>query len=271
MQESFAQNKITFIEPNVSITYDSNVFVQKNRYSNTIYGEAYDFYFKKIKAPLTHIHILAGFTKTKPSKKLQDSIVIVTVNDVKSSKEAKRDLVYAESKPVSINGFSCIGLIMKDNKSDYHIMIKGLSIFEDGTSEFQYISSGRKELDKEYEILKSFLSGFKSYTINQIKDEDAALQKKYTITIVPKENKFPSTTFTGLVQVKERLTNKIVEARITQAHGEFEEMFSPQPDGSMIISCFDKQTGKIDKKGYLVVLNSFGKRVNLPFSFSYQR
>lgn len=74
-------------------------------------------------------------------------------------------------------------------------------------------------------------------------------------------------TYLGIVSIKEPLENKISEVRLTGSAGQ--EIFAANENGEVPILSNDKEKGTITKKGELILLNSFGKKVKLPFSFSY--
>src|SRR6187402_1131839 len=70
-------NSYKFIEPNISVSYDSNVLKITQRYSNTFYKtESYDFSYQGDTAKKALIHISASNPTEYPPKKQRDSLIL---------------------------------------------------------------------------------------------------------------------------------------------------------------------------------------------------
>jgi hypothetical protein len=96
------------------------------------------------------------------------------------------------------------------------------------------------------------------------------IKNKYSVSVtqLTKDGNDSSVTYRGLVKINGTLTNRIIEVRIGTTISK--EIFVPDSEGQQIfITLNDKNKGRIFKQGEIILLNSFGKKVNIPFSFSY--
>jgi hypothetical protein len=272
---SFGQkNSYRFIEPNISISYDSNRFEITNRYSNTSYEtESYDFEFKADTINKATINITANHPIDVPSRKMRDSLMLLSLSQIKNMENDSFAIVSYDKQVREINGFGCLGFVGYDKShKQYATLISCFHFSSDDYTELKYTSINRDNLDADYTVLKNFLSGFKAYSEKEIADEDNLIKSKYTVIVLPEKTtsddfQHRPKTFFGIVKTKEKLENTIKEVRITNDIGD--EIFSPGQNGSVPIICNDKEKGKLVKKGELVLLNSFGKSVKIPFTFSY--
>jgi hypothetical protein len=272
---TFAQkNSYKFIEPNISISYDSNRFQITNRYSNTSYEtESYDFEFKPDTVNKVNINISANSPIDFPPRKTRDSLMLLGLSKIKSTKNKSFDIVSYDQQVRDIDGFSCLGFVSYNKRNkQYATIINCYHFSTDDYTEIKYLSINKNNLDADYELLKNFLSDFKTYSEADIINEENLIKSKYTVIVIPEKtttNGYQNSpeTFVGIVKTKEKLENTIKEVRLTNDFGK--QIFSPEPNGSVSISCNDKEKGKVIKRGELVLLNSFGKSVKIPFTFSY--
>jgi hypothetical protein len=273
----FAQktNAYRFIEPNISIAYDSNVYKITNRYSNTVYEtEAYDIELKAGSLSKTYIHIKAEHsTMGHMPRKTQDSMALLGIKDVLDMAGDSLSFVDYDKAVRDINGISCLGFVSyhKENKQ-YNTMITCWHATNDDQTSIEFISAGKASLDANYEMLKPLLTGFRSYSQADIAAEEKLISNKYTVVVTPSKTdtgnfQYRPKTFLGIVTTKQKTAHTIKEVRLATSYGK--EIFSPEPDGTIPIMCNDKDKGTITKKGELIVLNSFGKNVKIPFTFSY--
>lgn len=263
------QNTYKFIEPNISISFDSNYFKVIQGYSNSTYEtEAYDFLYKNKMTEGT-IHVAASPPIKYPKKDLLDSLIVSDFNKMKNIINDTLSIVDIDSKIRTIDDFSCVGLVAYDKiHKEYGAMIKCFHFSENDHTEI-VLMSNEKKLDSGYLILSRFLNGFKSYSQKEIEDEDKMIKDRYSVSVTQlKKDNNDSFTYKGLVKINEPLTNKIIEARIETSSGK--EIFVPDSVNQQItITLNDKNKGRISKEGEIILLNSFGKRVSLPFSFLY--
>lgn len=267
------QNTYKFIEPNISISYDSNYFKIRQRYSNTFYEtEAYDFSYQGDSTKKVTIHIKAAQPIEFPPKQLRDSLILAGLDEIKNAQNDTFSITSIDKKVRDINDFSCVGIVGYDKvRKEYATIISGYHFSENDNTEISFMSNG-KDLDKEYAIITSFLNGFKSYSKKEADNEDELIKSKYSVQVVPTQTAIDNfmyrpKTYVGIVSTKQPLQHKILEVRLTGSIGQ--EIFTPDDNGVVYIISNDKEKGTVVKKGELVLLNSFGKKVKLPFTFSY--
>jgi len=266
-------NSYKFIEPNISVSYDSNFFKITQRYSNTFYNtESYEFSYERDPAKNATIHINADHPIEYPPKKERDSLMLAGIQEIKSTVNDTFSIVNIDKQIRDINGFSCVGLVGYDKLSKkYSTLIEGYHFSVKDNTEVRYISRGH-DLEMEYQILTSFLSGINSYSQSEIDNEDSLIKSKYTVAVTPTTTvidnfKYRPMTFVGVVSVNQKLEHKISEVSLSGSLGQ--EIFSPNESGQVPILTNDGEKGSITKRGDLVLLNSFGKKVKLPFTFTY--
>lgn len=266
-------NAYKFIEPNISVSFDSNYFKIGNRFLNTTYEtEAYDFYQGDL-SKKARIHIQAGQPIELPSKRERDSLILAGIEEIKNTANDSFSIVNIDKQIRDINGFSCVGLVVYDKiEKTYSTIIGSYHFSDDDNTEVNYMSNA-KDLEAGYNVLTSFLTGFHSYSKQQIDREDSVIKNKYTVVvaqakIVPGDLKDRPKTYIGIISTKEKLNNTIAEVRLKSSFGF--ELFTPNKNGQVFILSNDTGKGTVDKEGELVLLNSFGKKVKLPFSFTYQ-
>lgn len=266
-------NAYKFIEPNISVSYDSNYFKIEKRYSNTNYEtEAYDFSFFFDTTKKTTIYIKADHPIEYPPRRVSDSLILKGLEEIERTQKKPFTIKNIDQHVRDINGFSCVGIVGYDKKNNEYATIISCYHFSDNdNTEVKLISNG-SDLENEYKTLVNFLRGFKSYPIKEIEAEENTIKNKYTVLITPAEAvidnfEYRPKTYLGIVSIKEPLENKISEVRLTGSAGQ--EIFAANENGEVPILSNDKEKGTITKKGELILLNSFGKKVKLPFSFSY--
>lgn len=264
-----AQNAYKFVEPNISLSFDSTVFKISHRYSNTTSEtEAYDFSYNDIHAQ-GNIHVAAFQPVKYPEKKLLDSLLLSDLNEMKQRINDTLRIVEIDFQVRTVESFSCIGLVGYDKiNNDYGTMIKCFHFSPDDRTEIVLISN-EKKLDSSYSLLSGFLSGFKSYSIKEIENEERMIQEKYSVSVtqMKRDGNDSSATYKALVKINEPLTNKVIEATVRTRTGK--QVFLPDTHQQITITLKDTNKGKILKHGEVILLNYFGKRVKVPFNFSY--
>lgn len=269
----FAQNSYKFIEPNISIAYDSNQFKISKRYSNTTYEtESYDFLYTGDPGKKATIHIRAAYPAGLPSKQTQDSLILASLEEIRDIDNDTFAIVELDKKPRNINGFSCAGAVGYDKMRKEHSVFIGCHYSSNNNNtEINLISDGNN-LESGYVILQSFLKSFKSYSRAEIDKEDELIKNKYTVVVTPTQDivnnfQYMPKTYVGIVSTKQPLQHTISEVRMESSFGL--EVFTPAENGKLYIRAVDGEKGEIKKEGELILLNSFGKKVKIPFSFSY--
>ncbi|MGG9963125.1 hypothetical protein [Ferruginibacter sp. SUN106] len=263
-----------FIEPNISVSYDSNNFQITNRYSNATYEtESYDFEYKVDTINRVRISINANHPIPFPPKKTQDSIMLLGLEEIKATENDSFAIVSYDKQVKNINGFSCIGFVGYDKiNKQYATVISCYHFSADDYTEIKLLSTNKNNLSADYELLQGFLNSFKAYSKAAIAKEEKLITSKYTVTVSPvktviEDFQYRKKTFVGMVKIKGKMEHTIKECQLINDFGK--EIFIPAPDGSILIMCNDKKKGTVIKKGALVLLNSFGKTVKVPFTFSY--
>ena len=272
-QSDSVPNSIKFIEPNISVLYDSAFFKVTQRYSNTFYEtESYDFSYQGDSTKKATIHIKADHPIKYPPKQERDSLILAGIDEIKKTVNDTFSIANIDNQIRDINGFSCVGFVGYDKISKRYSTLIGCYHFSDmDNTEVSYISKGN-DLEMEYQILMSFLSGFNSYSQREIDHEDSLIKSKYTVVITPAtmviDNfKYRPKTYIGVVSINQKLEHKISEVRLNNSLGQ--EIFSPSESGQVPILSNDNEKGNITKEGQLILLNAFGKKVKLPFTFTY--
>lgn len=270
----FGQNSYKFIEPNISISYDSNYFKIGTRYSNTFYEtEAYDFSCNGDKKRNVRLHIKADHPIQYPSKPTRDSLFRQQLNEIKDFDVDTFAFKIITKELKEINNFNCFGYVAFDKKSkQYGTVINCYNFSPDDYTEVRLSSKG-KDLDEEFMTLTSFLNGFRSYSKDTIAKEDSIIKHKYTVLITSTNTKsdvfkFSPMTYSGIASIKEKLEHRVSEVRLTISIGG-QQIFSPDETGQVPITSRDDEKGEVIKNGEFVLLNSFGKKVKLPFTFTY--
>jgi len=266
-------NSYKFIEPNISVSYDSNFLKITQRFSNSFYKtESYDFSYQGDTAKKALIRISAGNPTEYPPQKHRDSLILAGIEEIKSTLKDAFSLIDIDKQIKDINGFSCAGIVGYDKLSKkYTTFIKCYRFTDIDNTEVNYFSKGN-DLKIEYQILTPFLSAVKSYSQKEIDHEDSLIKSKYTVVVNPTETivenfKYRPKTYIGIVSVSQKLEHKISEVTLTGSLAQ--EIFSPNEDAQVPISSNDSEKGSVTKRGELILLNSFGKKVNLPFTFTY--
>jgi hypothetical protein len=268
-------NAYKFIEPNISVSYDSSLFKISNRYSNSFYEtESYDFACQLDKANNIIIHVEADHPGPVLFQRTIDSVMLIDLKRMRNEIPKSLSIISIDRAVRHWNGFSFIGIVAYDKKKkEYGTSVRGFHVTENDKTEIRYFSKGRDDLEKGYGILKLFLKDFKSYSENQFEKEDSLIKREYTVHVqatkeLPDELRMRKRTFLGTVIVERPLKQKISEVRIDMSIGQ--EIFLPNDMGTTTIVCYDEKKGVVEKTGELIVLNSFGKKVKIPFSFSYE-
>src|SRR6185312_5011790 len=199
-------NSYKFIEPNISISYDSNRFQITNRYSNTSNEtESYDFEFKPDTVNKVNISISANHPIDFPPIKTRDSLMLLSLSEIKNMENDSFAIVSYDKHVRDINGFGCLGFVGYDKtKKEYATLISCFHFSPNDYTEMKYVSTNKNNLDGDYEILKNFLTDFKTYSGADITNEENHIKSKYTVIVLPSKtttNDFQHRpkTFVGIV------------------------------------------------------------------------
>ena len=76
-------------------------------------------------------------------------------------------------------------------------MISGFHLSDSDKTEIRYSSINRNDLEKEYEILKTFLSEFKAYSKTAITKEETQIKSKYSLLWLDQQKPLLTTSSIG--------------------------------------------------------------------------
>lgn len=266
-----------FIEPNISITYDTNIYKKDRYYSNSLHGtQAFDF--KRIKNSEKRVTLYVK--ASQPAKKLIsltfiDSFMLAGISQVLLSLNDSVNITDVDKSVRHINGFSCVGYVIASSYSkEKAVTILCNHFSQNDATQIEYIGKSQYNLDEAYSYVSEFLSGFKSYSSSEIENLDSLVKSKYSITVIP-SNKIKSNfnyrniTYEGIVIINPKPEETIKEVRINISYGH--EIFKPESNkDGILITAYDKEKGEILRKGELILISKYGKEINIPFQIRYE-
>jgi hypothetical protein len=263
-------NAYQFIEPNVSLKYDSSFLKPSSRYSNPVYGtETYGFSCSipnRIKATA---QISTGLPAKNADQRYQDSVSNALIKQI--NRYAGDSITVKATRPIRYKGFQGYAFITLRKKSkEFDISFACTKFFDDGLCKIYYISTSKTAIngfDKDSTIVTNLIDGIDAYSKKDFEQEAGLLKQKYTIVVdsIGRPSGFPSieATYFGMVKVKEKLENTILSIDMGY------QQFFPDYKNEIIVYFKDAEKGRIEKKGELIMLNKAGKQVRLPFTFAY--
>lgn len=251
-----------FIEPNISFSYDNSLLNVKDSSANAVHGtESYGFTLHQPNRMRSYMQVSADIAVIPPVQASSDSLYKALVNQI--NRYAGDSIIVQTKKFISYKGFTGLGYIALHKKqATYSVAFSGAKFLEDGTCKVYYMSMDKKpitSLDDDYVKFTALLDGIQTYSKKDIQKE--ALE--YTVVVDSVSISMPDVTYTGMVRVKEKMNHPVHSVRMDY------QSYFPDYRGHVIIFCHDADKGKIEKKGELIVLNEIGKKVAIPFSFTY--
>ncbi|MFK7058709.1 hypothetical protein V3Q90_01045 [Flavobacterium oreochromis] len=267
---SYAQLSYKFIEPNISISYNKELFEISNRYSNTYYNtENYDFKVKN-KSNIT-ITVKADYPPKKiRSVEFMDSVMSSRIEDVKAFfKKDSITIIEIDKKINHISDFLCFGFtILEKNSKEKTSSITCNHITVNDKTEITLLSSVNTSLSKNYEIIKTFLEGFKTYSEQEIQKEEQKIKDNVEIVVEKSTKEIKSfsyikNAYIGVLKVNKKISSKLKKIRIINSLGK--EVFTPEKNGNVYFAC--KKNATEENNGEAIFINSFGKEVIIPFKF----
>jgi hypothetical protein len=274
-ENSNAQNfyKTQFLEPNISIRYDSLTYKIRGKFSNTIYKNEF-IYFDVLNTEKLKITIKVE--ANSPNENIsnsgqKDSIVLAYKEKVTTTKSNDIQLTYVDTGIVTINGFSCYGFIFTNLKEpEIYNAIHCIHASKNDFTQIDYYGLNEKDFATSYKNIATFLSGVKSYSNNEIGSMEKEIKDNYTfkIDVVSNaSNKKNPYTYNGKLTVKEKLKHTIVAVRVKQH--DYYQSFKPNKTNTTFIVLQDKEKGLLKKEGEVIFLNEVNKSIAVPFTFSY--
>lgn len=195
------------------------------------------------------------------------------IDEFKNLKDSRVSFVDYDTTVRHIGDFLCVGLILSDKKTKTTLSTIICNHLSDtDATEVRLTSINRQSLIADYKILEQFLKGFTSYSKEKIFIEDSLIKSIYTISVLQTretiENlKWRSNSYFAIVKTNQPLKHQVKEVRLDIGYGK--EIFPANDNGEVYIAFTDKEKGLIERKGDLIILNSFGKIVKIPFTFKY--
>jgi hypothetical protein len=273
LQNAAAQDKRSyqFIEPNVSIRYDSNFFAVSQRFSNTYYGtESYQFKVKPDSDAI--VEMSAGYFESKITRSTQDSLTKLIMHEI-NQKVGDSVQLFLDTSITRTRDFSCFRFVGKElGSSESSTTIIAIHVFDHGISQIIYGAHTKTEVKDEYGIVSDLIAGIRVYSKMEIDKEESRIRNSYHVVVYPQKSNMPRNapslkSFVGIVTTREKLHDQLQQVEID--NGSSKEIFTNVTPQGISFNCYDKKTGLTKKTGNLVLLNSFGKKVKLPFSFTY--
>jgi hypothetical protein len=276
-QDTIAQMTTQFLEPNISITYDTTRFKPNKR-------DAFTF---RVQGEQTEIKVSPGLPEKSPSIENKKTTNLSELEDYYkntidrlkknpgSFSLSGNPVIEYDRKPQKIGQFRGFGFVEegKNDKKRFAQIFAGHLSANDYTS-IHLRGFEQKPLANQYPILNEFLKGFKSYSAAELSEHVTAIQKKYTV-VVSKAETIPASLqqrakeYIALVRTKEPMQDKIKEVYIS-VDG-YAEVFSPNEKGEIYIATKSNKKGMIERTGRLIIISPIGKHISIPFSFQYEQ
>ncbi len=276
-QDTIAQMTTQFLEPNISITYDTTRFKPYKR----------DIFTFRVQGEQTEIKLSPGLPEKAPSidnkkttnlSELEDyykNTIDRLKKDPGSFSLSGNPVIEYERKPIKIGAFRGFSFVEegKSDKKRYTQIFAGHLSANDYTS-VHLRTFEQKPVTNQYAILTEFLKGFKSYSAAELSTHEADIRKKYTVVVskvetVPVSLQQRAKEYIALVRTKEPMQDKIKEVYIS-VDG-YAEVFSPNEKGEIYIATKSNKKGMIERTGRLIVISPIGKHISIPFSFQYEQ
>jgi hypothetical protein len=176
-------------------------------------------------------------------------------------------IIVQHKKFISHKGFTGLGYIAQHKKHKaWSVAFYGARFLEDGICKVYYTSLSRQPIDSmrnDFVKFTSLLDGIQTWSKKDIQKEAAVLQHQYTVVVDTLSLSMPEATYTGMVHVKEKINYPVHSVKMDY------QSYFPDYRGHVIIFCQDTDKGRVEKKGELIILNEIGKKVAIPFNFTY--
>ncbi len=262
-----------FIEPNVSLTYDSTIYSLGTKIINhSDFTESYPLRYQPLSA---FILVEAKNAHINHTVKQQDSLIKDALA-TQTSEKFNNEGVSKVGKLISYASFKGYSIVTKSVKKQiYMVTFYTTKYFEGGSCNIVYTAKRDKPIENvenDFKVYCSLLDGIKTYDEAIISKEKQLLLNKYTVSVKPSKSVADGmeikTKFYGIVKIKEQLDHVVFGVKVPLTLGS--KIFLPDSFGNIIIQCNDSQKGNITKNCDLIVLNSFGKKISIPFTFTYK-
>jgi hypothetical protein len=262
-----------FIEPNISLTYDSTIYNLGSKIvTHSDLTESYPLRYQPLSA---FILVEAKNAHANFTVKQQDSLIKESLAS-QTGEKFNNEGVSKLGKLLNYRNFKGYSVVTKSVKKQiYMVTFYTTKYFEGGTCNIVYTAKRDKpieNIENDFKIYCNLLDGIKTFDESLLSKERQALVNKYTVTVKPSkavaEGLEIKTKFYGIVKIKEQLEHQVFGVKVPLTLGS--KVFLPDSFGNIIIQCNDSQKGNVTKNCDLIVLNSFGKKISIPFTFTYK-
>jgi hypothetical protein len=255
-----------FIEPNISFRYNNHELSVKDSSANAVTGtEAYGFSMAVPGRENTYVQVSTHNAVVKPGQASEDSLYRALINQV--TRYAGDSIIVEQKKFISHKGFAGLGYIARHTRQKaWSVAFYGAQFLEDGMCKAYYTSLSRQpigDLEKDFVKFSTLLDGIQTYSKTDIQKEAAAIQDQYTVLVDSVSLSMPEISYAGMVRVNEKMNYTVHSVRMDY------QSYFPDYRGNVIILCQDRDKGKIEKKAELIVVNAIGKKMAIPFNFTY--
>lgn len=263
-------NAYLFVEPNVSLKYDSSVLKFSTRIPHPVYGtEGYAFTYDFPGRKSTAVQVNTALPVKNVDKRYEDSVSNAIIKQI--NRYAGDSITIKVMHPINYKGYQGYSYITWHKKSkEYHIAFSCNCFYADGVCKFYYMSAAQDAItafDKDSIIVTNLIDGITSYSKDDLAKEEEAVKQRYTIQVdsIGRPSGFPGieATYFGMVKVKGKLENTIQSVDLGY------QQFFPDYKNEILIYVSDANKGRIDKSAELIMLTKAGKQVRLPFTFGY--
>ncbi|WP_375562818.1 hypothetical protein ACE193_09915 [Bernardetia sp. OM2101] len=264
-----------FLEPTVSIELDSKSFeVEESNDENRSYlldenKSNYTLRFRDKKLKNVFVEISVEYSSVTPSKEELNIAIQKQIEQLKASEKI------LEISKLDYKGFVGYGSrLEKANKKEqntggvYHKYFDGVkcAIFVGATN-------NKVPYEQIHDKILKLIDGITMFKKSDFEEKHQHIREQIIIKVdsIGKTKTIKSVEATYVAQViAEGIdSEKINGVTLYNASGRFQGRFEFIQDGKVIIFTNDSEKGKITKKCILYILDSFGKKVQIPFEFSY--
>jgi hypothetical protein len=263
-------NGYLFIEPNISLKYDSALLKQKDRYTNPVYGtETYGFSYNFPARIRSSVQISTGLPPKNADQRYQDSVANALIKQM--NRYAGDSIAIKGTRPFRYKNFQGYAFITSNKKRKESTVVYSCTRFLDGGfCKIYYLSAAQNAItgfDQDSLVITGLIDGIEGYSKQDFEKETELLKQKYTIVVdsIGRPQGFSSieANYFCMLKVKGKLENTIQSVDMGY------QSFFPDYKNEVLIYCNDAEKGLLEKKGDLILLTKVGKQVRLPFKFTY--
>lgn len=262
-------NAYLFVEPNVSLKYDSSILHFNTRIPHPIHGtEGYAFTYDFPERLSTAVQVNTALPVKTADKRFRDSVNAAIIKQI--NRYAGDSITVKVFHPINYKGFEGYSYITFHKRTgESHIAFACNQYYPDGVCKFYYMSASATTIDKfevDSQKVCKLLDNIASYSKAELAAEEKTMQQRYTITVdsIGKPQGFNlNATYYGMVKIHGKLENVVKSVDLGY------QQFFPDYKNEILLYITDLNKGRIDKTAELILLTKAGKEVRLPFTFGY--